>query len=443
MRTAEEFKNEVYSRSNRQTRKRRTRFKLALSGTAVVAMALVIVILGNFMGGTANIVTIQAADLMEGIEKQSVAGKDRDDTFIDSQMRFYTQLFKESVRASEEKNVLISPTSVMLALAMATNGAKGATRTELENVLGGGISIVELNEYLYTYVNGLAAEEGNKLQISNSIWLRDDIEVEKDFLQTNANYYGASAYKGPFDESLVSDVNKWVNHSTDGLIDKIMDEVGESDCAYLINAVLFDAKWQELYTSSDISFGKFVGYHREKQSAEFMASSESIYIDDGRATGFIKPYKGGDYSFVGLLPNEGVDILEYIDEFTYKDTMASAKKDTVLVTMPKFTYEYDLEMSDILKVMGIEKAFNSEADFTGLGYSPYGNIVMSKVNHKTFITVDDSGTKAGAVTKVDMTDECGPLESEKNVRLDRPFVYMIIDNETNLPIFMGAVMDIQ
>ena len=110
--------------------------------------------------------------------------------------------------------------------------------------------------------------------------------------------------------------------------------------------------------------------------------------------------------------------------------------------MPQFSYEYDLKMNSVLADHGMVDAFDiTKADFTKLGRSSYGNIYVHDVIHKTFISVDELGTKAGAVTKVEMRDECAMWPRE-TVTLNRPFVYMIINNATNLPIFMGTVTEI-
>ena len=110
-----------------------------------------------------------------------------------------------------------------------------------------------------------------------------------------------------------------------------------------------------------------------------------------------------------------------------------------MATLPKFSYEYELTMNDVLKELGMPTAFNeTKADFSKLGESSRGNIFIGEVLHKTFISVDELGTKAGAVTKVEMKDESAPM-SEWVVNLNRPFVYMIIDNESKLPVFIGLV----
>ena len=392
---------------------------------------------------------VQAADLMEGVKANTVPGKAADDAFAQSQMRLAVDLFQSSVLESKDENVLISPLSIQLALAMTANGADGDTKAEMEALLGGEISLEDLNEYLYSYVNNLPSAEKYKLQIANSIWFRDDegrLQVEKDFLQKNANYYGAQAYKAAFDDQTLKDINNWVKDHTDGMIDSILDQIDEDAVMYLINALVFDAEWQHVYDKSDVYKGKFTNIGGTEKQVDMMHSEETVYLQDENAIGFMKPYSGSKYNFAVLLPNEGVDIYEYIAGLTGEElmeTLSTPQFGMVMATLPKFSYEYELTMNDVLKELGMPSAFSGDtADFSKMAHSSRGNIYIGDVLHKTFISVDELGTKAGAVTKVQMNDESAPM-SEWVVTLNRPFVYMIIDNETNLPVFIGTVMDVQ
>ena len=412
-----------------------------------LSLLLTVAILFNLSGcGTAS--AAEATDLMKGVEAQDVDGKPFDDAFGQSQMELALKLFKSSATTTKNKNTLISPLSVQLALAMTANGANGETLKEMEALLGNGMPIDELNRYLKSYVDGLPSTQKAKLQVANSIWFRDDenrLKVEKNFLQTNANYYGADAFKAPFDGSTLKEINSWVKDNTDGMIDKILDEIDDAAVMYLINAITFDAEWQTVYSKNSVNDGDFTNINGKKKTVTMMHSEEGQYISDGKATGFLKAYKGGKYSFAALLPNEGVDLYDYIESLdakTLKSTLSNSKFVEVVATMPKFSYDYELRMNNILGEHGMVKAFDSKnADFKKLGRSSNGNIYVGDVLHKTFISVDELGTKAGAVTKVEMRDECAIFD-RKVVTLDRPFVYMIIDNETNLPIFMGTVTDI-
>ena len=215
---------------------------------------------------------------------------------------------------------------------------------------------------------------------------------------------------------------------------------------YLINAVVFDAEWQTIYNEYNVQIGDFTDINGIKQNVEFMHSNEYQYLDDGKATGFIKPYVNNNYSFAALLPNENITIEEYIESLTgagFINTLKNYESETVYASMPKFEYEYEIQMNDALKTLGMPDAFdNNKADFKKMAKSSDGNIYIGEVLHKTYILVDERGTKAGAVTKVEMAAGSAMPSDPKTVRLDRPFVYAIIDNATNLPVFVGAVVTI-
>ena len=171
-----------------------------------------------------------------------------------------------------------------------------------------------------------------------------------------------------------------------------------------------------------------------------------MYLEDEKTTGFIKYYGDRQYAFVALLPKEGVTVADYVAWLNAENLhalLSSAKQTTVNAALPKFETEYDILLNDVLSQLGMPDAFSmSEADFSGMATSERGNIHIGRVLHKTFISVDELGTKAGAVTAVEMTDECATMEVY-TVYLNRPFVYMLIDCETNQPFFIGTLMDVE
>lgn len=409
-----------------------------------VYMLVLLILVGNLT--SCAVLSPKTQDLTGDETPQPVQGTAPDDAFYMHTADLSLNLFKETI--DDNKNSLISPLSVILALAMTANGADTETFDQMQAYLGGDIPLSKLNEYLYYYYTNLPSSDKSKLSIANSIWFRDDenrLTVEKDFLQTNASYYKASVYKSDFGHQTINDINKWVKNNTDGMIEKILDQIDEDTVMYLINAVVFDAEWKKVYNKNNITSGQFTDISGQKQPADFMFSEENLFLDDGRATGFIKPYENGIYSFVALLPNEDVSISDYIATLTgegFLNTVNNAQQTLVRAGLPKFSYDYTIKMNDALKDLGIPKAFSpTEADFTKLGKSSRGNIYIGEVLHKTFISVDELGTKAGAVTKVEMKDEA--YIEAKIVTLDRPFVYAIIDNTTGFPLFIGTVMSLQ
>jgi len=405
-----------------------------------IAMLLIAAVVTGATGCTTS---AKADDLMDGIPQRFVTGRTTDANFITHMADFSIELFKRSI--AEKDNSLVSPLSVMLALAMTANGADGVTLSQMETLLGGDIRLSELNEYLYSYINGLPNAEKARLTIANSIWFReneDRLQIEPGFLQSNADYYNAAAHKSAFDEQTVVDINSWANLHTDGMIDSILDEIDDDAMLYLINAIVFDAEWERPYDSEwDIKDMDFTDVNGLTHSIAFMNKREFLYIEDGMATGFIKPYTGG-YSFVALLPNHDVPIGAYIESLTgagFLEMIENAQNSTIEVYMPRFEYEYEISMNEALIALGIPDAFDDDrADFRNMAYSPEGNLYISEVLHKTFISVNERGTRAGAVTSVEMVTR----SMTPKIRLTKPFVYAIIDDATNLPVFVGTLMTV-
>lgn len=355
------------------------------------------------------------------------------------------ELFRQSSSAGE--NTLVSPLSVLCALAMTANGTDGDTLSQIESVLG--MTVEELNTYLHAYILSLPNDDFSKLSLANSVWLKNDssFEAEESFLQNNADYYGADIFSKAFDMDTLEEINSWVEANTSGMIDNIINDIPEDAVMFLINALAFDAKWQKIYSESDIKDASFTKEDGSVQDIELMYSSEKKYLEDENASGFLKYYEGGDYAFAALLPDEGVSVEEYVASLTgerLSDILSGAQDFTVNAAIPKFETEFDIEMSEVLKTMGIRDAFDPGlADFTRLGTSSAGELAISKILHKTYIAVDEQGTKAGAATAVQIEAMSAPLVLEtKTVCLDRPFVYMLIDCSTNVPIFIGTLMEI-
>ena len=390
---------------------------------------------------------VSANDLMKDVPAKAVDVLPDMDAGAAAAADFGVRLFKTSIEEGE--NALISPLSVLYALAMTANGADGETLAQMEQVLG--MDVDNLNSYMLAYLELLPESKDYKMSLANSIWFKDDpnFAVEQSFLQTNADYYGAGAYKAAFDEGTRNDINNWVKEHTDGMIPEIIDEIPDEAIMYLVNALAFDAKWADEYEEHQIREGRFTMEDGTRQDVDMMHSDEYTYLEDDLATGFIKYYKDRKYAFVAMLPNEGVSVSQYVDSLTsehLRELLNNPQDLTVFASIPKFETEYDIEMSEVLQEMGMTDAFDYRvADFSKLGtYNVDGmNICINRVLHKTFISVSEQGTRAGAATAVEMVAE-GAMEivEFKEVVLDRPFVYMLIDCETNLPFFIGTMMNV-
>ena len=341
-------------------------------------------------------------------------------------------------RCAGEENVLLSPASVLSALGMTANGAKGETLAQFEEAFG--LSMDELNKVL----SAALPEDDGVFSRANAIWFndRDGLAVNHDFLQANADWYGAGIYSEPFGADTCDEINRWVSDKTKGMIPKILDAV-----MYLVNALAFDGEWSDPYLAESTVPGTFTREDGTTQTVDFMHGEEYAYLDGEKVTGFLKDYKDSSYSFVALLPNRGVSVGEALDSLTGESLTAlldNVSGQEVITALPKFSVDFDAGLEQVLPALGIVDAFDpSEADFTGIGTSDAGPLFISRVLHKTHLEVDELGTKAAAATVVEMTE--GAMEMEeppKEVILDRPFLYAIVDRASGLPLFLGTVMTI-
>lgn len=360
---------------------------------------------------------------------------------------FSVDFFKHQIE--DDENTIVSPQSLYFALGMTINGANGDTQQELINTLCKGSDLQEFNDNISALINQTDTKTCN---IANSIWLRDvqDLSLNSEFKKSSEEYFKSEIYTKKFDGKFVDTVNKWVSKNTDGMIDTILNEVPSEDTMmYLINAICFDAKWNDKYDDVQINEnGKFTNSKGDIQDVVMLNSTEDTYLCDEQSTGFLKYYLGGKYAFMGILPNEDVSINDYMESLTgdsfinlYRSKI-SGNSVNVKVTIPEFKCTSEYLLNDTLKDMGISSAFDEfSADFSNMIDSNTYKLYMGKVIQKAYIQVDRNGTKASAITSISMNDATAMLETYQ-VYLDRPFIYAIMDTDTELPIFMGVVNNI-
>lgn len=378
-------------------------------------------------------------NLTENISKNDSDSKAADKEFKAAAASFSADLFKYNY--SNGKTTLISPLSVLTALALVQNGAEGETLVQLERALGG-LDRDTLNAYMRAYCDFLT--ESDELKIANSVWTDSGAEAKRAFLQKAVDSYSAQLFSAPLsDPKTVESINSWVKKNTDGMIPKIIEKADRYAVMMLVNAIAFDAKWETPYKRSDIEKLEFTSYSGSKKKTDFMCSTENVYLKDGGTVGFMKPYKNGRFAFAALLPDENTGIDDYVASLSGDKLMkifSSAKcGNEVNVKMPKFKAEYSAQLIDTLKKMGVKDAFDSKtADFSSLIENR--DAYIATVVHKTFIEVDENGTRAAASTLVGA--DTMSLMEPYSVCLNRPFVYMIVDTETNLPLFIGVQTEI-
>lgn len=373
-----------------------------------------------------------SVNLMANITAKPVADASDTSSLSKAATDFSVALLKNA--AESGKTVVLSPYSVMQALGMTANGAKGETLQQLELALG--MPIAELNKAF------AAVQPDSAFRNANALWFRDDgsLEVSPDFLQACADYYGADAYAAPFNESTRTDINQWVSDHTDQRIPEMLKELRSNAALYLVNALCFDGKWVEPYSEDAIWDGVFYAADGSEQNARMMSSEEALYLKDGSVTGFLKPYAGGRYSLAAILPNGSLDdYVQKLDGDALRALIDGASDDPVQAVLPQLELKSDCELADALRALGINDLFDDSADLSGINGKQ--DLSVGRVLHSAVLRVDEKGTEAAASTVEEI--EMMGLRETNSVVLDHPFLLVIWDNQTQLPVFLAAVNSVR
>ena len=342
------------------------------------------------------------------------------------------RMFQEFVKSENKGNVLVSPHSILEAVALFGNGASGTTRSEIE-AANGGIDMETLSKYLI-------GTEGD-CQTANSIWCnKPKISLKQSYIDKVKSLLKAEIQSVKFDKSAVNAINSWVAQKTNGKINGIIDRLDEEHMCVLINALYFKGEWVEPYsTTINRTFTDSSGCQKDVKMLEGL---ESEYITLNGGEGFIKRYTNG-FAFVGMLPPESQSVEQFVSSLTGAE-FVKAFKDVnysydVYTRLPEFTVEYKNDkLISILQSLGIRTAFTDNANFSLMTNNP---LKVTDGIHKTYMKLDKNGTEAAAVTAFGMKNTAYfPVERPKRyIYLDKPFVYAIVNSKTGLPIFLGVM----
>lgn len=360
--------------------------------------------------------------------------------FTSAYMDFAANLLKNS---SSDESVVLSPLSLYTALSMTANGASGKTLRELEKAMGQDLNISEINtfiHYLNERVKVLNNEEGY-VNSANSLWIRDNYSVKAQFLQTVVNYYDAEVFRT---ELKAEEINSWIENKTDGEITDMLSALDKDTALVLVNALLFDDEWLTPYEENDVYDAGFRGINGE-EFVSFMSSNEML-IESKDAKGMIKSYKNTPCKFVAILPDEKISIDEYVESLSgakLENLLNSASGvNRCVAHVPEFNLRSKLSLNETAKTMGMKLMLTDEANFDALTMSE--NLKVTDILQESFVDVSPKGTKAGSSTAIAVKPGASSATESDIVSLvfDRPFVFMIVENESNLPLFIGTVKSI-
>ncbi|MGL5435643.1 MAG: serpin family protein [Lachnospiraceae bacterium] len=422
----------------RQKRKTAKRYMISMIGL-LSGLIIVILIMESVTGW-------RIKDLTKGLTAKTIntVTDITEPETMSKVMDFSVKLLKSSAVKSE--NTLISPLSSLNALAMVAVGAEGDTRTQMEEAVG--FSVEEWKEYVYLYQQGLPEAETGSLKQSNSIWLNEESElkIKQSFLQTITDYFGASAYQIPFDDKTRKEMNLRLSKETNGTIKEILPELSEEAVMYLVSTMSFICEWSKPYDEYQIHDKTFTTEQGTQRKVRMMTGKEFYYLRDEKAVGVMKYYDEGRYAFVALLPNEGIFMQEYISTLSGSgilQAMNQVEDRPIIMELPQFQLYTSEDLKSSLEIIGVTEGFDREqADFNGIATLNLGNLYIEDIVQKTYIDVNEHGTSAGAATVIAVSATAAIEEEPVYITFDRPFVYMILDRKTNMPIMMGTVMDI-
>ncbi len=363
-------------------------------------------------------------------------------------VEFGLTLFDQLRRETPDQNVLVSPTSVALALAMAYNGAGGETQVAIANTLKiQGLDIDQLNagnQALTEYLTQIDPEVA--LAIANSLWVNDKLPVRDDYIQRMATNYGAEVAALDFSlPTAVQRINGWVKEHTRDRIPTIVDDLPADQLLVLVNAVYFKGAWSDAFKPALTADRPFTLASGETIQHPLMAQNgDYLYLETDQFQAVSLPYGSESLSFEVILPKPGADlstVAAQLDASTWQGWMNQMRSRPGTIQLPKFQFEYEANLIPALQALGMGLAFEpGKADFSGLTEI---EAFINQVRHKTFIEVNEEGTEAAASTAIGImpTSIAMPPEDSFEMVVDRPFVAAIRDRNTGALLFVGAIVD--
>lgn len=359
---------------------------------------------------------------------------------------FGLELFQQIRDESTEENIMISPLSISVAFAMAYNGADGSTKTEMEKAMKlNGLTPEQINNSYKMLINALQSLDKDVVfELANAIYYADGFQVKTDFLNINKNIYDAEVEKLDFAApAAVETINNWVAGKTHNKITKIVEQLNPLDRMVLLNAVYFNGIWKNKFAEEGTHNLPFTKTDDTTIEVAMMNKKEKLdYISNSLFSAIKMPYGEGQYNMIVMLPANGKnaqDVINSLSSENWKSWESAFKvTDNVVVTMPRFKFEFKTELNKVLTKMGMAKAFQPGiADFSKISAE---DLYISAALHKSYIDVNENGTEAAAVTSITFSNTSAGNEPPKTYfTVNKPFVFTITEKDTEAILFIGEV----
>jgi serpin B len=371
----------------------------------------------------------------------------------------------QKLRQEGEGNLFYSPYSISAALAMTYAGARGGTEQEMADTLRFTLPQAQLHpafNALDITLTGQGGEEADEsedaaesgdafqLSIANALWGQEGYEFLPEFLDTLAQNYGAGMRTLDFvqeTETARQTINRWVEENTEGKIVDLLQPGMLNSMVRLVltNAIYFNGKWALPFEANDTHDETFHRLDGSTVQVPMMSQTGGFRYTEGDGYQAVElPYRDSNMSMVLVLPAESrfEEIEAAFSAQMLQDVGEALDFEQVHLTVPKFEFESEFELGEALVAMGMASAFGlggDGADFSGM--TGDRALAISAVIHKAFVAVDEEGTEAAAATAVIMLEAAAPMDEAVEIKLDRPFLFLIRDGETGTVLFVGRVMD--
>lgn len=362
---------------------------------------------------------------------------------VDGNTRFAFNIFRQLVKEDAKQNIFISPLSISTALSMTYQGAQASTKTAMTKALEyTGTNDEALNESYKNLLRYLSRADSNvELNISNSLWILKGENIKEGFITVNKDIFSAAVTSLDFSKAdAAAAINKWISDATKKKIDKMIDSPISSDIVmYLINAIYFKGDWTVKFDVKNTASAPFHADDGSTGNVMMMSRNGDMDYRQGDNYKVVRlPYGKGKMSMYCILPAENIPVDTFISSLdsvkwkAIKESISESEK--VQLNLPRFKLEYGIKnLNDSLTALGMGEAFSDKADFSGIREG----LFISRVLHKAVIEVNEEGSKAAAATAVEMTQAA--VANPLIFNADRPFVFIISDDETGTILFMGKM----
>lgn len=384
---------------------------------------------------------------LKGSEGLAAPVEELDQRLVDANNGFGFQLYNELILEKPDANLLISPSSIITALAMTYNGADGETREAMAKVLKlEEMSMDEVNKAFADLLTILQNPDPEvELAVANSLWAREGVDFYEEFLNRNREFFNAEIAALNFDDAGAADIiNSWVKEKTRDKIDGIVEPpINPETILFLINAIYFNGEWSVPFDPDHTKDFEFKSADGTKSDHLMMFRNDDFrYFKNDLFQAVSLPYgKNERVSMYIFLPAEERGLDQLYAELTsanWNSWVSSFSTMEGELGLPRFSFEYETSLNDALNALGMGIAFDENAaDFSGMRPTP-PSLFISEVKHKTFIDVNEEGTEAAAVTSVEVGVTSMP--ETFSMVADRPFFFAIADDMTGTILFMGSVL---